>query len=96
MPPQGFTKTDLRDALLQLETEDDASLRDVYEEVVLEEAVIVVDPVSTGAMVALLAKRRGYKVVAVYSAGLTNEVLSMIPKPCRDAGLTFDFTVKVC
>lgn len=97
MAPQSFRES----LLMQLERDVDASLTSMYQDeaaVAVEEpedAVVVVDPISTGAMVALLSQREGYKVVAVYSEGLTSEVLSLIPKPCKDAGLKFDHIVKV-
>ena len=59
------------------------------------EAVVVVDPISSGAVLALLVKQWGYVCIAVYSAGFSEELLNLIPKKCKENGLKFDHVVQV-
>lgn len=57
-------------------------------------AIAVVDPISTGAVLAFLAHQRGYKVVAVFSDGIADELKSYVPQWCVDGGLSFDATIQ--
>jgi len=59
------------------------------------EAVVVVDPISSGAVLALMVKQWGYVCIAVYSAGFSDELLNLIPKKCKENGLKFDHVVQV-
>jgi len=65
------------------------SRKDAFQKGDREDAVVVVDPVSSGAKLAYDATRRGYKVVAVYTPSAPAKVLSM-PMPACCKGLTFD------
>lgn len=58
-------------------------------------ALVIVDPVSSGAMLSLLAQQRGYTLIALYSNGLEDELIRMIPQRCREEGLRFDYIIKV-
>ena len=57
-------------------------------------ALVIIDPISSGAILALLAQRRGYRLIAVYSEGLEAELKAMVPAECKEAGLRFDHVVE--
>lgn len=60
-----------------------------------KEAVVVVDPISSGAILSLLVQQWGYTCVAVYSSQFSDELLALIPKKCREKGFTFDHVIQV-
>ena len=49
--------------------------------------VVIVDPISTGACIAVEALNRGYSVIALWTAGLPTELKSFVP--AKLAGLTY-------
>jgi biotin carboxylase len=55
---------------------------------VASEVVAVVDPISTGGVVALEAYCRGYSVIAVWSAEITDELKHHVPLACTDLQYT--------
>lgn len=56
-------------------------------------AVVVVDPFSTGAVLAQMVADRGYQVVRVVSGDVSEELLHMLPAACRN--LSFAATIQV-
>jgi biotin carboxylase len=58
----------------------------------LDEAVVIVTPYSTGCCVALDMKKRGYKLICLWSAGFSENMKTHVPVSCRDE-LTFDAVV---
>jgi len=58
-------------------------------------ALVIIDPISSGAILALLGQRRGYRLIAVYSEGLEAELKAMVPAECKEEGLSFDHTIEV-
>lgn len=58
----------------------------------LPAAVVVVDPVSTGAVLAFYALRRGYRVVGLYTEG-TVDLKNYMPDWVREGGLHFDSVI---
>lgn len=55
--------------------------------------VVVVDPFSTGAVLAQMVADRGYQVVRVVSGDVSEELLHMLPAACRN--LSFAATIQV-
>lgn len=60
-----------------------------------QDALVIVDPISSGAVLALLGMQRGYRLIAVYSEGLEAELKAMVPTECREQGLHFDHVIEV-
>jgi len=60
-----------------------------------QSALVIIDPISSGAILALLGQRRGYRLIAVYSEGLEAELKAMVPAECKEEGLSFDHTIEV-
>lgn len=58
-------------------------------------ALVIIDPISSGAILALLGQRRGYRLIAVYSEGLEAELKAMVPAECKEEGLVFDHVIEV-
>ncbi|TFJ81609.1 hypothetical protein NSK_006860 [Nannochloropsis salina CCMP1776] len=59
-----------------------------------QDALVIVDPISSGAVLALLGMQRGYRLIAVYSEGLEAELKAMVPTECREQGLHFDHVIE--
>lgn len=57
-------------------------------------ALVIVDPISSGAILALLGQKRDYRLIAVYSEGLEAELKALVPAECNKAGLHFDHVVE--
>jgi len=57
----------------------------------LEDAVVVVDPLSTGARLATEAQKRGYKLVRALSSDFPERLLSTVPEACKN--LEWDVTI---
>lgn len=55
------------------------------------DAVVVVDPISTGARLAKMAMDRGFAVLRVYSALFPQELKDLVPESC--AGLRYEATL---
>lgn len=56
-------------------------------------AMVVVDPFSTGAVLAQMISDRGYQVVRVVSASFSEEIMHMLPAACSN--LSFAATIQV-
>jgi hypothetical protein len=57
-------------------------------------ALVIIDPISSGAILGLLGQRRGYRLIAVYSEGLEAELKAMVPAECKEEGLSFDHVIE--
>ncbi len=57
------------------------------------QAMVVVDPFSTGAVLAQMISDRGYQVVRIVSADFSDEIMHMLPAACSN--LSFAATIQV-
>lgn len=65
---------------------------DSFQQNGLEDAIVIVDPISTGARLAFEAQSRGSKVIRIFSEGPgSKNILDLVPESCR--GLTYAVTL---
>eukprot|EP00577_Skeletonema_sp_RCC1716_P023900 CAMPEP_0113434856 /NCGR_PEP_ID=MMETSP0013_2-20120614/35902_1 /TAXON_ID=2843 ORGANISM="Skeletonema costatum, Strain 1716" /NCGR_SAMPLE_ID=MMETSP0013_2 /ASSEMBLY_ACC=CAM_ASM_000158 /LENGTH=95 /DNA_ID=CAMNT_0000325065 /DNA_START=132 /DNA_END=415 /DNA_ORIENTATION=+ /assembly_acc=CAM_ASM_000158 len=49
-----------------------------------QQLILIVDPYSTGCMVAQEITKRGYQIMAIWTKGFSDEMKTHVPVSCRD------------